>query len=127
MNIAKGRTNRENSFGDDPAEEVELLKAEPLEVGAGEEESASVVLVESLSKLNGRGGSLADSGGDGGGGSNGGGGVMGVVDVMAEEVAERVVGVGIRVSGVGIKSGMEEAAGGFSEGSGGRKEDRIAE
>lgn len=46
-------TNREESFGNDSAKEVKLLEAESVEVGAGKNGSASAILLESLSELEG--------------------------------------------------------------------------
>lgn len=93
MKDGKG-TDREEGFGNDSAKEVELLEAESVEVGAGKDESAAAVLLDSLSELDGRGGDFANSGGNGVGGIDGGAVVTGIV-----------IGVGVRV---GV-DGLEEA------------------
>lgn len=87
-------------MGNDPAEEVELVEAEAVEVGAGKHESALAVLLEALGELDGGGGGLADGGGECGGGRDG--------------EAEGVIGVG----GRGGVEGLEEAGGGGGVGEG---------
>lgn len=87
---------------DDSAEEVELLEAEPLEIGAGEHQAASLVLLDPLRELHGRVRGPADGGRDGGGGRQ----------ERPIRVAGRGGAVGHVAEGVGGGAGEGEGLGG---------------